>query len=136
YGCGVALQTDHPDVSGYVPPEEYETKRVHRQLYASMLCSRCSALSNGRMINAVAGQGGARADDFSGLITPEQLRESLAVIRAKKALVVVDATDFHGSFLNRVRDVVGANPILLVLTKIDLLPRGTDAEKLKDWVFD
>jgi nitric-oxide synthase len=49
---------------------------------------------------------------------------------------VVDATDFHGSFLNRVRDVVGANPILLVLTKIDLLPRGTDAEKLKDWVFD
>ena len=49
---------------------------------------------------------------------------------------MVDATDFHGSFLNRVRDVVGANPILLVLTKIDLLPRGTDAEKLKDLVFD
>lgn len=26
--------------------------------------------------------------------------------------------DFHGSFLARVRDLVGANPVLLVVTKV------------------
>jgi nitric-oxide synthase len=87
------------------------------------------------MVNAVAGQGGARLQ--TGLITPAQLREQLCSIREKKALVVkvVDATDFHGSFLNRVRDVVGGNPILLVLTKVDLLPKDTDLAALEDWVY-
>ena len=133
YGCGVALQTDFPDVSGYVPADEYETKRQHRQLNGMMLCSRCSDLSHGRMVNAVAGQGGAKLS--AGLITPSELREQLTRIRDEKVLVVkvVDVTDFHGSFLNRVRDVVGANPILLVLTKVDLLPRGTDLDALREW---
>ena len=135
YGCGVALQTDFPSVSGYVPPAEYATKAHHRQLDGMMLCARCSDLSHGRMVNAVAGQGGARLR--TGLITPAQLREQLSAIREKKALVVkvVDATDFHGSFLNKVRDVVGGNPILLVLTKVDLLPRDTDLDALEDWVY-
>jgi len=135
YGCGVALQTDFPSVSGYVPKDEYATKAHHRQLDGMMLCARCSDLSHGRMVNAVAGQGGARLQ--TGLITPAQLREQLCSIREKKALVVkvVDATDFHGSFLNRVRDVVGGNPILLVLTKVDLLPKDTDLDALEDWVY-
>jgi nitric-oxide synthase len=134
YGCGVALQTDLPSVSGYVPPAEYATKAHHRQLDGMMLCARCSELSHGRMVNAVAGQGGARLQ--TGLITPAQLREQLSAIREKKALVVkvVDATDFHGSFLNKVRDVVGGNPILLVLTKVDLLPKDTNLEALREWV--
>ena len=134
YGCGVALQTDLPSVSGYVPPAEYATKAQHRQLDGMMLCARCSELSHGRMVNAVAGQGGARLQ--TGLITPAQLREQLSAIREKKALVVkvVDATDFHGSFLNKVRDVVGGNPILLVLTKVDLLPNDTNLEALREWV--
>ena len=133
YGCGVALQTERADVSGYVDPTLYETKRVHRQLFGMMLCARCGDLSNGVMVNAVAGQGGARMSQ--GLITPSQLREQLTHIRDKKVLVVkvVDVTDFHGSFLNKVRDVVGGNPILLVLTKCDLLPKGTDLELLKEW---
>ena len=133
YGCGVALQTERADVSGYVDPDEYETKRVHKQLFGMMLCARCGDLSNGAMVNAVAGQGGARMSQ--GLITPSQLREQLTHIRDKKVLVVkvVDVTDFHGCFLNRVRDVVGANPILLVLTKCDLLPNGTDLARLKEW---
>ena len=106
YGCGVALQTERADVSGYVDPTLYETKRVHRQLFGMMLCARCGDLSNGVMVNAVAGQGGARMSQ--GLITPSQLREQLTHIRDKKVLVVkvVDVTDFHGSFLNKVRDVV------------------------------
>lgn len=114
-----------------MPSEEYETKLQHKQLFGMMLCSRCSDLCNGRMVNAVAGQGGARLS--KGLITPVELRDQLTYIREKKVLVVkvVDVTDFHGSFLNRVRDVVGGNPILLVLTKVDLLPQGTDLDALR-----
>lgn len=35
--------------------------------------------------------------------------------------VQVDIVDFNGSFLTRVRDLVGANPIIMVLTKVHLL---------------
>lgn len=114
-----------------MPSEEYETKLQHKQLFGMMLCSRCCDLCNGGMVNAVAGQGGARPS--KGLITPTELRDQLTHIREKKVLVVkvVDVTDFHGSFLNRVRDVVGGNPILLVLTKVDLLPQGTDLDALR-----
>ena len=39
YGCGAALQTEQEDAAGYVPPEKYELKRVHRQL--GQLVCRC-----------------------------------------------------------------------------------------------
>ncbi len=33
----------------------------------------------------------------------------------------VDIVDFNGSFLTRVRDLIGANPIILVATKVSIL---------------
>ncbi|GBG82436.1 hypothetical protein CBR_g34812, partial [Chara braunii] len=47
----------------------------------------------------------------------------------------VDIIDFNGSFLARVRDLVGANPIILVVTKVDLLPEGTDFAAVADWLL-
>jgi nitric-oxide synthase len=46
----------------------------------------------------------------------------------------VDIVDFNGSFLTRVRDLIGANPIILVATKVDLLPKGTSLEAVADWL--
>ena len=91
------------------------------------------------MINAVVGQGGQKIE--SGLITPEELRETLRGIRAKKALVVkiVDLTDFHGSFLPKIRDLVGSNPILLVVTKCDVVGKGfkmENNERLIEYVIN
>lgn len=47
----------------------------------------------------------------------------------------VDVVDFNGSFLGRVRDLVGPNPIVLVVTKVGptphfpiYLPKTTGAE--------
>ncbi|KAF5732292.1 hypothetical protein HS088_TW18G00986 [Tripterygium wilfordii] len=48
----------------------------------------------------------------------------------------VDIVDFNGSFLARVRDLAGANPIILVVTKVDLLPKGTDLNCVGDWVVE
>lgn len=54
------------------------------------------------------------------LVLPDELRMQLAEIRQRKALVVllVDLLDVSGSFLGRVRDLVGGNPIILVGTKV------------------
>ena len=121
------------------------------------LCARCQALGHGKMVPGVADWGSrlvqtrgtvvaAEKDpaptepawDPELLLRPEELRDQLKPLRAKKALVLllVDATDFSGSFLNRVRDLVGGNPIVLVVTKADLLPRGVRPDRLREWVWD
>ncbi|XP_059624874.1 NO-associated protein 1, chloroplastic/mitochondrial isoform X2 [Cornus florida] len=135
YGCGAPLQTLEADAPGYVDPDTYELKKKHRQL-RRVLCGRCRLLSHGHMITAVGGNGG-----YSGgkqFVSAEALREKLSHLRHEKALIVklVDIVDFSGSFLVRVRDLVGANPIILVVTKIDLLPKGTDLNCVGDWVVE
>ena len=53
YGCGADLQTTNPAAAGYVEPERYELKAVHRQLKL-LLCRRCRALTHGEILPAVA----------------------------------------------------------------------------------
>ncbi|XP_075647691.1 NO-associated protein 1, chloroplastic/mitochondrial [Castanea sativa] len=135
YGCGAPLHTSDSDAPGYVDIETYELKKKHHQL-RTILCGRCRLLSHGHMITAVGGNGG-----YSGgkqFVTAEQLREKLSHLRYEKALIVklVDIVDFNGSFLARVRDLAGANPIILVVTKVDLLPKGTDFNCVGDWVVE
>ncbi|GMY07813.1 NO-associated protein 1, chloroplastic/mitochondrial-like isoform X1 [Fagus crenata] len=135
YGCGAPLQTSDSDAPGYVDTETYQLKKKHHQL-RTVLCGRCRLLSHGHMITAVGGNGG-----YSGgkqFVTAEQLREKLSHLRHEKALIVkmVDIVDFNGSFLARVRDLAGANPIILVVTKVDLLPKGTDFNCIGDWVVE
>ncbi|XP_058104800.1 putative nitric oxide synthase isoform X3 [Magnolia sinica] len=135
YGCGAPLQTEEDDAPGYVDPDMYELKKRHRQL-RTLLCGRCKLLSHGHMITAVGGNGG-----YSGskqFISAEELREKLSHLRHEKVLIVklVDIVDFNGSFLARVRDLAGANPIILVVTKVDLLPKGTDLNCVGDWVVE
>uniref|UniRef100_A0A1D1YUS0 Nitric oxide synthase 1 n=1 Tax=Anthurium amnicola TaxID=1678845 RepID=A0A1D1YUS0_9ARAE len=135
YGCGAALQTAEPDAPGYVDPETYELKKRHRQL-RTVICGRCRLLSHGHMITAVGGNGGYPGG--KQFVTAEELRDKLSHLRHEKALIVklVDIVDFNGSFLARIRDLVGSNPIILVITKVDLLPKGTDLNCIGDWVAE
>ncbi|KAI5311404.1 hypothetical protein L3X38_000066 [Prunus dulcis] len=82
------------------------------------------------MITAVGGNWG-----YSGwkqFILAEQLRENLAYLRHGRALIVklVDIVDFNGRFL------AVSNPIILVITKVDLRPKGTDFNCIGDWVVE
>ena len=52
YGCGADLQTVAPAAAGYVEPERYELKAVHRQLRL-LICRRCRALTHGEILPAV-----------------------------------------------------------------------------------
>uniref|UniRef100_A0A7N0V2K5 CP-type G domain-containing protein n=1 Tax=Kalanchoe fedtschenkoi TaxID=63787 RepID=A0A7N0V2K5_KALFE len=113
----------------------FSQKKKHRQLN-TVLCGRCRLLSHGHMITAVHGHGGYPGG--KQFVTAEELREKLSHVRHEKALIVklVDIVDFNGSFLARIRDLAGANPIILVLTKVDLLPKGTDLNCIGDWVVE
>ncbi|KAJ7532244.1 hypothetical protein O6H91_14G079500 [Diphasiastrum complanatum] len=133
YGCGAGLQILQPDTPGYVSPETYALKKKHHQL-KTILCGRCRLMTHGHMIPAVGGHGGHVKSSF---VSAEELRARLVHIRHQRVLVIklVDVLDFSGSFLTRVRDLVGANPIILVVTKVDLLPKGTDMMAVGDWVI-
>ncbi|DBA83038.1 TPA: hypothetical protein ACH3X1_006811 [Trebouxia sp. C0004] len=140
YGCGLDLQTVQPGAAGYVTPEKYATRLQHKQLN-KLLCGRCQELSNGHMVPAV--------EDFSSrnlsglqlagkaLISPDQLRNQLKGLAEQRilAVLVIDLLDCSGSFLSRVRDLVGRNPVLLIGTKVDLLPKGTDTAAVTEWLL-
>ncbi|RLN07327.1 putative nitric oxide synthase isoform X2 [Panicum miliaceum] len=135
YGCGAPLQTAEDAAPGYVDPATYDLKKRHHQL-RTVLCGRCKLLSHGHMVTAVGGHGGYPGG--KQFVSAEELREKLSYLRHEKALIVklVDIVDFNGSFLARVRDFASANPIILVITKVDLLPRDTDLNCIGDWVVE
>ena len=56
----------------------------------------------------------------SNLAPPEQLRQQLTGVRNTHAVIVlmVDLLDTSGSFLSRLRDLIGKNPVVLVGTKV------------------
>ncbi|XP_047080755.1 putative nitric oxide synthase [Lolium rigidum] len=135
YGCGAPLHTGEEGSPGYVEPATYDLKKRHNQL-RTVLCGRCKLLSHGHMVTAVGGHGGYPGG--KQFVTAEELREKLSHLRHEKTLIVklVDIVDFNGSFLARIRDFAGANPIVLVITKVDLLPRDTDLNCIGDWVVE
>ena len=57
--------------------------------------------------------------------TPDSL--SLCIYRVLLCL--------QGTFLRNVRDLVSKNPVLIVGTKMDLLPRGSNVKDVADWVL-
>lgn len=49
---------------------------------------------------------------------------------------MIDILDASGSFLGRLRNIVGSNPVIVIATKVDLLPKGTDFEQVQKWLED
>lgn len=143
YGCGADLQCCEPAAAGYVEEERYVEKAARRQLRI-LLCNRCRAMAHGNILPAVV-EGRLRSASNSnetsaylgvGVTTPDQLRTELKPIRDQKVLAVllVDVTDITGSFLPQIRDLIGRNPIMLIGTKSDLLPKDTVQEHFLEWM--
>ncbi|CAK8993708.1 unnamed protein product [Durusdinium trenchii] len=136
-GCGIPLQTHDPDNVGYVRFARYLEKwsqRLHRKL----LCSRCLQLEQGNLVPVVKETMAEGEVGFGGQVVPaEVLAQQLATIRRRQCLVVyvVDVLDFNGSFIRRIREVVGRNPVIIVGTKIDLLPPKTNMELVNRWLL-
>jgi ribosome biogenesis GTPase YqeH len=114
-GCGVTLQLEDPDKLGYVPPEAFQREPV--------ICRRCFRIKHYNEASSVT----LNQDDFLKLLGHIGHTRSLVVN-------IVDIFDFEGSFISGLPRFVGDNPILLVVNKIDLLPKVTNFNRIVNWV--
>ncbi|WLR44016.1 ribosome biogenesis GTPase YqeH [Bacillus carboniphilus] len=114
-GCGVKIQTTNQNELGYAPP-----KSIQRE---SVVCQRCFRLKNYNEIQDVS-------------LTDDDFLKILHNIGNEKALIVkiIDIFDFNGSWINGIHRFAGANPVLLVANKVDVLPKSVNKQKLVDWI--
>ncbi|MCZ8511117.1 ribosome biogenesis GTPase YqeH [Paenibacillus filicis] len=114
-GCGVNLQTGDASKLGYVPEQALARTPV--------ICQRCFRIKN---YNDAAGYT-LDQDDFLRLLNHVGSTDSLVVN-------IVDLFDFEGSMIAGLPRFVGNNPIVLVVNKIDLLPKVTNYNRIVNWV--
>jgi ribosome biogenesis GTPase YqeH len=114
-GCGVLLQTEEKGKLGFIPAEAMQKE--------PLICQRCYRIKHYNESSSITLQ----QDDFLKL---------LGHVGQTKALVVkiLDIFDFEGSMISGFARFVGTNPVLLVVNKIDLLPKVTNANKIINWV--
>lgn len=108
-GCGATLQVQNPDGEGYAKTEQHS------------LCERCFRIRN--------------YNDYKTVIKDnESFLELLAKVKESKALVLLVVDMMHLSV--DIEQIVSHldNPILLVLTKRDLLPKTTYNRNLLDYM--
>ncbi|MWC27553.1 ribosome biogenesis GTPase YqeH [Paenibacillus sp. MMS18-CY102] len=114
-GCGVKLQTADKELSGYIPASAIE--RV------PAICQRCFRIKNYNDASTVT----IDQDDFLKLLGGIASTDSLVVH-------IVDLFDFEGSVISGLQRFVGNNPVLLVVNKIDLLPKAVNYNRIRNWV--
>lgn len=114
-GCGALLQVEDPGRIGYIPESAL--------LKIPLICQRCFRIKNYNDMSSVT----LNQDDFLKM---------LGSIGSKKALVVhiVDVFDFEGSLIPGLQRFIGNNPVLLVVNKIDLLPKVSNWNRIRNWV--
>lgn len=116
YGCGEELQSVDPKLPGYVPNE------VMQKNTENLLCQRCFKLTHyGEFIR-----------------TPLLNSEFLKIIKGsnnEKCLIVyvIDIFNFSGSIIDNLSTIL-VNPILVVVNKMDLLPKSLKEEKIYQFV--
>ncbi|ADH99886.1 ribosome biogenesis GTPase YqeH [Salisediminibacterium selenitireducens] len=114
-GCGVTIQTEHKEATGYTPPSALEREVV--------ICQRCYRLKHYNEVQDVS----LTDDDFLRILNQLGARDGLVV-------KVVDIFDFDGSWLNGLQRYVGENPVLLIGNKVDLLPKSVKRPKVIHWM--
>lgn len=114
-GCGVVIQSEHPEEIGYAPPSSLEKEEV--------ICQRCFRLKHYNEVQDVS----LTDQDFLNILNKLGSTDSLIV-------KIIDIFDFNGSWLPGLHRFVGKNPILLIGNKADLLPKSAKQNKLIGWM--
>lgn len=110
-GCGVPLQTTAPGRAGYVPPQALAREGI--------ICQRCFRIRHYNEPRPTE----RNAADFQAIL--ERIGETDCLV-----VYIVDVFDIEGSLIRGLSRHVGANPILLVANKIDLLPKASNRGRL------
>nr|XP_010925012.1 GTP-binding protein BRASSINAZOLE INSENSITIVE PALE GREEN 2, chloroplastic [Elaeis guineensis] len=134
----IPLQQDNPTSPEPKPNPEIKT----------LVCARCHSLRHYGHVKHPAAENLLPDFDFDRMVGPKMVSPSGP---RSVVLMVVDAADFDGSFPRKVARLVSASidmnsrawkegkpanvpRVLLVATKIDLLPTSVSPEELEDWV--
>ncbi|HIW34961.1 MAG TPA: ribosome biogenesis GTPase YqeH [Candidatus Paenibacillus intestinavium] len=114
-GCGVAIQSENKELIGFVPASAIEKQPI--------ICQRCFRIKNYNEASSVA----LDQDEFLRLLSGIGDTNSLVVH-------IVDIFDFEGSLISGLQRFVGNNEVLLVVNKIDLLPKVMNMNRIRNWV--
>ncbi len=115
-GCGIELQCDDPNKSGYLPPEKFNDSHDH-------YCQRCFKIKNyGQYIPVKLTR-----DDYREVVQKEMQD-------AKVAIAVFDIIDFEGSFDDEILDVLREMDSIVVINKLDLIPDQKHPSEVANWV--
>lgn len=117
YGCGAEIQFNDISLPGYVPESVFsETDKV--------LCQRCYKLKHYGQLLPVSAD-----SDFSKNID--------TVLRDFKNIIyVIDIIDFNGTFRDEICEKIKNKNVILVVNKVDLLPKAVSYNDLKNWVYN
>lgn len=129
-GCGAKLQTDNPETIGYVPP--FKLTENHR-----FVCQRCYYMVYRTSVDDKLKIGSTEETTNKDILQSLKLFEKrLENICSKRCILVymIDIFDFDGSFVSNLPFIVGNNPVILILNKIDLLPEDINIGRLHVWV--
>lgn len=115
-GCGLPLQSDDPNQSGYLPP--LVLKRG-----GDLLCKRCFRLQH-------------YSEEKETQETVPSLVKALEMAKKKHPLVlyVIDLFAFESSFDTEINKVLNGMDVLLIANKRDVLPKSVKDEKLLRFV--
>ncbi|SFP19894.1 ribosome biogenesis GTPase YqeH [Salibacterium halotolerans] len=114
-GCGAEIQTEAPEKPGYVPPAALNREVV--------VCMRCFRLKHYNEVQEVP----LRKTDFTNQLH-DLAKENALIVK------IVDAFDFEGSWIPGFQRYIGQNDVLLLVNKMDLLPKSINENRLKDWI--
>jgi len=117
-GCGAEIQHEDETLPGYIPKEVFERRTLAGE---EILCQRCfRARHYGKLMPV-------RLEDFWTQLTN--------VIKEVDVVVwILDITDFEGSYDPKIFEVLSSVKKILVVNKIDLLPRAVTVQEIDNWV--
>jgi ribosome biogenesis GTPase YqeH len=120
-GCGIEIQSSDPKMAGYIPEEVLKEKIANNE---KIVCQRCFKLKHYNYLMPIKVE-----SDFS-----EELDKIL--VDFNTILWVVDVIDFEGTFRIEIAERLKGKNVILVVNKVDLLPKSTSYSQLKEWLIN
>ena len=118
-GCGVKIQTTDPTKKGYLP--EIILMEQGEEVY----CKRCYDIKHYNKV-------------YDTVITDEYYYQNLSSIKNTKSLIIylVDILNIETSFIPNLKEIIGDNPILLVINKIDVMPKTLKLKNYENYALE
>ncbi|CAM3449411.1 GTPase [Pseudostreptobacillus hongkongensis] len=114
-GCGVKLQSQNPNLEGYIPENKINTPNI--------ICKRCFRLKH-------YGENLEKEEDKELY----QIEVKKAINEADIILPIFDIIDFESSFTNEIIDLLEDKTFIPIINKIDLLPSYIHVAEISKWV--